>query len=155
MEGQRALGMHQKYLNLCSEDKQRSYRFGTTWGWVINDRIFQWTIPLTSQKQIQFKKWAWERWCNFFLVSKNWLLKSKYIGNVNNFAKQTVESQFPMSLLCKTTGHTLNQYHETCYLKCYFKFRSSWFYIDWSLTVFTLESHSFIFSNGYNKNILL
>jgi len=27
-------------LNLCSEDEWRSYQFGTTWGWVINDRIF-------------------------------------------------------------------------------------------------------------------
>ncbi len=27
-----------KYLNLCSEDERRSYRFGTTRGWVINDR---------------------------------------------------------------------------------------------------------------------
>ncbi len=35
-----------KYLNLCSEDEQRSYGFGTTWGWVINDRIFMSTIPL-------------------------------------------------------------------------------------------------------------
>ncbi len=32
MEGQRALGFHQKYLNLCFEDEQRSYGFGTTWG---------------------------------------------------------------------------------------------------------------------------
>ncbi len=30
MEGQRALGIHQKYLNLCSEDERRSYGFGTT-----------------------------------------------------------------------------------------------------------------------------
>ncbi len=44
--------MHQKYLNLCSENEQRSYRFGTTWGWVINDRIFifGWTIPLNSNQ---------------------------------------------------------------------------------------------------------
>ncbi len=40
IQGQKALGFHQKYLNLCSEDEQRSYRFGATWGWVINDRIF-------------------------------------------------------------------------------------------------------------------
>ncbi len=47
MEGQRALGFHQKYLNLCSKDERRSYGFGTTWGWVINVRIFiiGWTIP--------------------------------------------------------------------------------------------------------------
>ncbi len=50
MEGQRALGFHQKYLNLCSKDERRSYGFGSTWGWVINDRIFifGWTIPLNS-----------------------------------------------------------------------------------------------------------
>ncbi len=30
MEGQRDLGIHLKYLNLCSEDEQRSYGFGTT-----------------------------------------------------------------------------------------------------------------------------
>ncbi len=30
MEGQRVLGFHQKYLNLCSEDERRSYGFGTT-----------------------------------------------------------------------------------------------------------------------------
>ncbi len=34
------------------EDEQRSYRFGTTWGWVINDRIFIFgrTIPLNWLK---------------------------------------------------------------------------------------------------------
>ncbi len=38
-----------KYLNLCSEDEQRSYGFRTTWGRVINDRIFilGWTNLLT------------------------------------------------------------------------------------------------------------
>ncbi len=48
MEGQKALGIHQKYLNLCSKDEQRTYGFGTTWGWVINDNfsIFGWTILL-------------------------------------------------------------------------------------------------------------
>ncbi len=48
MEGQKALGFHQKYLHLFSEDERRSYEFGTTWGWVINDNIFilGWAIPL-------------------------------------------------------------------------------------------------------------
>ncbi len=40
LEGQRALRFKQNYLNLCSEDERRSYGFGTTSGWVINDRIF-------------------------------------------------------------------------------------------------------------------
>ncbi len=50
VQGQKALGFHQKYLNLCSEYERRSYRFGTTWGWVINDRIviFGWTIHLIA-----------------------------------------------------------------------------------------------------------
>ncbi len=37
-----------KYLPLCSAEQRNSYRFGTTWGWVNDDRIFifGWTIPL-------------------------------------------------------------------------------------------------------------
>ncbi len=56
MQHQKALRFHQKYLNLCSEDEQRSYEFGTTWGWVINDRIFifRWTIPLRFYKNTLF-----------------------------------------------------------------------------------------------------
>ncbi len=51
MEGLRALGIHQKYLTLCS-DERRSFGFGTTWGWAINDRIFifGWTNPLRSEE---------------------------------------------------------------------------------------------------------
>lgn len=37
LEGQRALAFHQKYLNLCA-DKLRTLGFGTTWGWVFNDK---------------------------------------------------------------------------------------------------------------------
>ncbi len=40
------LRIHQKYHNLCSKDERRSYEFGTTWGWLINDRIFGLTNPL-------------------------------------------------------------------------------------------------------------
>ncbi len=56
MKGHKALGFHQKYLNLCSEYEQRSYRFGMTWGWVIDDRIFifGWTNPLSSISIYQF-----------------------------------------------------------------------------------------------------
>ncbi len=39
-----------EYLPLCSAEQRHSYRFGTTWGWVNDDRIFifGWTIPLRS-----------------------------------------------------------------------------------------------------------
>ncbi len=38
-----------KYLPLCSAEQKNSYRFGTNWGWVNYDRIFNfgWTIPLS------------------------------------------------------------------------------------------------------------
>ncbi len=39
MKGLRALRLKLKYLNLCSDDELRSYRFGTTSGCVINDII--------------------------------------------------------------------------------------------------------------------
>ncbi len=54
MEGQQALGFHQKYLNLCSKDEQRSYRFETTWGSEINDRIFifGWIITFKTFKTV-------------------------------------------------------------------------------------------------------
>ncbi len=45
MQSQRVLGFHQKYLNLCFEDEWSSNMFGMTWGWVIYDIIFGWTIP--------------------------------------------------------------------------------------------------------------
>ncbi len=50
MQGQKAVGFCQKYLNLCSKDERRSYTFGRTLGWVINDRsfIFGRTIPLKT-----------------------------------------------------------------------------------------------------------
>ncbi len=37
-----------EYLPLCSAEQRNSYSFGTTWGWVNDDRIFifGWTIPL-------------------------------------------------------------------------------------------------------------
>ncbi len=39
-----------EYLPLCSAEQRNSYRFGTTWGWVNDDRIFifGWIIPLRS-----------------------------------------------------------------------------------------------------------
>ncbi len=54
---QKALGFHQKYLNLCSKDEQTSYEFVTTWGWVIIDRcfIFGWTILLSLMSFSPFK----------------------------------------------------------------------------------------------------
>ncbi len=45
-----------KYLHLCSAEQRHSYRFGTSWGWVNDDRIFifGWAIPLNHWSQTQF-----------------------------------------------------------------------------------------------------
>ncbi len=39
-----------EYLPLCSAEQTHSYRFGSTWGWVNDDRIFIFgcTVPLRS-----------------------------------------------------------------------------------------------------------
>ncbi len=42
MQGKKALGFYQKYLNLCSKDERGSYGFGMTWGWVINHNFHFW-----------------------------------------------------------------------------------------------------------------
>ncbi len=49
-----------KYLPLCSAEQRHSYRFGTTWGWVNDDRIFifGWTIPLMFMSPPSGEHWA-------------------------------------------------------------------------------------------------
>ncbi len=60
MQGQKALGFHQKYLNLCSKDTGRAYRFGTTWGWVINDRILIFNLsPFKAILTVQSQRANW------------------------------------------------------------------------------------------------
>ncbi len=46
-----------EYLPLCSE-QTHSYRFGTTWGWVNDDRIFifGWTVPLSPRLAIPMRQ---------------------------------------------------------------------------------------------------
>ncbi len=68
MEGQKALGFNKKYLYLCSENEQRSYGFGSTCAWVINDIIFifgvnyhfkltkssiQWINPICARNRLK------------------------------------------------------------------------------------------------------
>ncbi len=51
VEGQKDLGFHWKYNNLCFKDLavRRSCGSGMTWGWVINDNflILGWNNPLS------------------------------------------------------------------------------------------------------------
>ncbi len=68
-EGQRALGFNKKYLNLFSEDERRSHGFGTTWGRVINDRIFIFWVYKPVQVQVQTCRWT-NFWMTFLACSK-------------------------------------------------------------------------------------
>ncbi len=82
LKSQKALRFHQKYLNLCSEDERRSYRFGTTWGWVINDSIyiFGWTIPLKlsfwwhpfTAEDPWVSKWCNDTFLQIYSNKKKW-----------------------------------------------------------------------------------
>ncbi len=42
-----------KYIIVCAAEERHWYRFGTTWGWVNDNRIyiFGWTFPLMSIRQ--------------------------------------------------------------------------------------------------------
>ncbi len=106
MEGQRALGVHQKYLNLCSEDERRSYVFGTTWGWVTNDWIFifGWTVPLRSSLAWNFtlETWnmsVWACWC--WIFSQALLINEDNIG----FCGGTILNQY----FVLSAAHCMNQ----------------------------------------------
>ncbi len=81
MEDQKALGFHQKYLDLSSEDEGRYYGFGTTWGWVIIDRIFffGWTIP---------KGYSLRYRC---IAMKIWI---RVLKNHFGFPKESLSEQF-------------------------------------------------------------
>ncbi len=99
MQGQRALRFHQKYLNLCSEDEQRSYGFGTTWGWVINDRIFilGWTNPLMI--------WTTRFSLHFLYSFKVSLRFSPYYKTTSKYVMSTVDLHF-YSMYCQKLNMT-------------------------------------------------
>ncbi len=84
MKGQRALGLHQKYLNLCSEDEQRSYGFGMTWGWVINYIIFiLGKLSLRKMMHIPENQFNWMKYNSLFTANKMYSLDiySNFIKN--------------------------------------------------------------------------
>ncbi len=61
----RILFVHQENKNnnfIHLFDERRSYGFGTTWGWAINDRIFifGWTIPLKKYPLFEVNNEMWE-----------------------------------------------------------------------------------------------
>ncbi len=59
-----------EYLPLCSAEQRHSYRFGTTWGWVNDDRIFifGWTIPLRPLAIVRVEKRVTSKWPGFIQI---------------------------------------------------------------------------------------
>ncbi len=78
IQGQKSLGFHQKYLNLCSEDEWRSYGFGRTRGWVINDRFF-----ILGELSLLIKK------CISISDTKITLVTFWYISTLKHRVKET------------------------------------------------------------------
>ncbi len=100
MQGQKALGFHQKYLNLCSEDEQMSYGFGTTRGWVINDRIFifGWTITLRYISKILVKFHKQKRSVIYYKYRELW---SRAQINQTAFCYSTQRFAWPTCTHCQ------------------------------------------------------
>ncbi len=74
-----------EYFPLCSAEQRHSYRFGTTWGWVNDDRffIFGWTIPLklVLWSRVTYMPWATEYtacWVKCVLWCIVWICEFKY-----------------------------------------------------------------------------
>ncbi len=63
-----------EYLPLCSAEQRHSYRFGTTWGWVNDDRIFifGWTIPLSAGFLIRAELQHEPKTSRMSLIIKPW-----------------------------------------------------------------------------------
>ncbi len=60
-----------EYLSLCSAEQINSYGFGTTWGWVNDDRIFifGWTVPLRTTEE--------HEWFIMFMINVTLSVKAK------------------------------------------------------------------------------
>ncbi len=56
---QPAYKLSSKYLPLCSSEQTNSYRFGTTWGWVNDDRFFFFCVnyPFKTGFVVRVTKW--------------------------------------------------------------------------------------------------
>ncbi len=72
--------------------KRNSYRFGTTWEWVIADRtfIFEWTIPLRNKSDItkhnedNIKKWFVHKFV--LLISNEQCIKTANTQKKSSFS---------------------------------------------------------------------
>ncbi len=71
-----------EYVPLCSAEQRHSYRFGTNWEWVDDDRIviFGWTIPLLNKSGTVFSEFV--IWALFvgrsFRINQCFMLEPKY-----------------------------------------------------------------------------
>ncbi len=95
-----------KYLPLCSAEQRHSYRFGTTWGWVNDDRIFifGWTIPLRSVECllgcITIKSWQiLIRQSNNTLMRVCWRVGAKLLIGDRMFKRDHQNKMLPKSFV--------------------------------------------------------
>ncbi len=82
-----------EYLLLCSE-QTHSYRFGSTWGWVNDDRIFifGWTVSLSSSSNHRdFSPFVSLRWRCAFVPRQ--LLRQEMAPNIYEWVNQQIHSE--------------------------------------------------------------
>ncbi len=101
-----------EYLPLCSAEQRNSYRFGTTWGWVNDDRIFifGWIIPLRSALPFTSQMWIWFklRWPYQDMKSMSWPVFLKCLKCQN----------FVLDFLINALSTLLIHYIYDKYLQC-------------------------------------
>ncbi len=86
-QGKQNNDLIQQFLNLCSEDEWMSYRFGTTWGWVIF--IFGWTKPLNVQTCFKLHLWI----NLFFFCHLFSCLTTSVISSLHQFEERNLFSR--------------------------------------------------------------
>ncbi len=106
-----------EYLPLCLAEQRNSYRFGTTWGWVNDDRIFifGWTIPLSlawvyallKNTSVSISEDIYTVWWINLLY-----LDCTYIGTLLFFIREYTRAEFSQRM-CTLNNKNKNKYDGT------------------------------------------
>ncbi len=88
-------------LNLCYEDEQRSHGFRSTWGWAINDRIFNFWVNYSFKHpsigyQMSFMLNAGSIWRVVFSLD----LLFYFLGNSNYISMSVIHDGCLRHLCC-------------------------------------------------------
>ncbi len=122
-----------EYLPLCSAEQRNSYRFGTTWGWVNDDRIFifGWTIPLSHFHFIRpfFKHLYYFKFIDFIYLFIYSFIHLFIIDRATGSINECQRSLFLWSEFLHFTVTPCIRAHKTTWRlewPCFSKWRLAW-----------------------------